>query len=114
MRTVFADSSFYIAFLVPNDSSHDLAMHWASDLELRMVSSEFVLMEVANFMSPPPQRRLFSTLLRRLRVSQSTRLVRATGGLFNEAADLYEKRPDKSWSLVDCSSFVLMQRFRLK
>jgi uncharacterized protein len=114
MRIAFADSSFYIASLIPNDLSHALAVQWANNTELRMVTSEFVLLEVANFMSQPPQRSLFSTLLQRLRISPSTRLVRATGGLFNEATDLYEKRPDKSWSLVDCSSFVLMGRFKLK
>jgi predicted nucleic acid-binding protein len=30
--------------------------------------------------------------------------------LFESGLELYEKRPDKDWSLTDCISFVVMKR----
>src|SRR5438034_108058 len=30
--------------------------------------------------------------------------------LFDHGIDLYRKRPDKSWSLTDCISFVVMEQ----
>ena len=49
-----------------------------------------------------------------IRASRNTRVVLASSELFNQAVELFNKRPDKEWSLVDCSSFVLMERFKLK
>jgi uncharacterized protein len=114
MRQVFADSGFYVALLNPRDQLHAAAIPWMQRTDLKMITSEFVLLEVGNKLSEPPLRGLFSSFLDRVRREPSIRLVRASQGLFNDAAELYRKRPDKAWSLVDCSSFILMQRFRLK
>jgi hypothetical protein len=35
-------------------------------------------------------------------------VVGLDGALFNRGLDLYARRPDKSWSLTDCISFVVM------
>jgi len=73
-----------------------------------------VLLEVANGLAGTPVRRHFEVLLHDVRTNPRVRLVRASQGLFNDAAETYQQRPDKQWSLVDCSSFILMQRFKLK
>ena len=36
-------------------------------------------------------------------------VVSTSGGLFERALDLYENRPDKEYSLVDCMSMVVMR-----
>jgi predicted nucleic acid-binding protein len=114
MKHLFVDSGFYIAWLNPDDELHPLAVPWMQRQDLRVVTSEFVLLEVAARLSQPPLRSHFSLLLQRVRLDRNTRLVRSSQGLFNDAAELYAQRPDKGWSLVDCSSFILMQRFKLK
>jgi hypothetical protein len=35
--------------------------------------------------------------------------VQVSRDLFDRGADLYEARDDKAWSLVDCTSFILMK-----
>ena len=110
---VFAHTAFYLAVSNPEDQWHSIAMEWSQNEQLRAVTSEFVMMEVANGVSSTPARQKFGALLRDVRVNRRVRLVRASQGLFNDAAVLYQRRPDKQWSLVDCSSFILMQRFRL-
>jgi hypothetical protein len=37
-------------------------------------------------------------------------VVNADRALFEAGLDLYDKRPDKDWSLTDCISFLVMQR----
>ena len=32
---------------------------------------------------------------------------------FHQAVDFYEKRLDKEWGVVDCSSFLIMQERRI-
>jgi hypothetical protein len=39
-----------------------------------------------------------------------TTIVGFSEPLFQAALDLYARRPDKGWSLTDCTSFVVMQR----
>jgi len=114
MKRVFGDTHFYIALINPADPWHGKASEWMANSDLWVLTSEFVLLEVANALSPPPQRRQFPFLLQRMRTERNIRLIRATQGLFNDAAELYGNRLDKSWSLVDCSSFVLMHRFKLR
>ena len=44
-------------------------------------------------------------------VAWSEHLVETRAGEFIESAvKLYESRPDKSWSLTDCFSFVVMEQ----
>jgi predicted nucleic acid-binding protein len=37
------------------------------------------------------------------------KIIPATTDLFQRGLRLYEKRPDKQWSLTDCTSFVTMK-----
>jgi len=41
-------------------------------------------------------------------------LVPQTSELFRDAFALYRDRPDKRWSLTDCSSFLIMDRRRIQ
>ncbi len=36
--------------------------------------------------------------------------VPLTDELYQQAFDLFRDRPDKEWGLIDCASFVVMQR----
>ena len=47
--------------------------------------------------------------VRRLENDSSVEIVAQTRAQFAKAFDLYGSRLDQSWSLVDCSSFVLME-----
>jgi predicted nucleic acid-binding protein len=53
------------------------------------------------------------TVLNILRGDQLTKIVWASTSLFDEGLGLYEKRPDKSWSMTDCMSFVTMREHGL-
>jgi len=43
-----------------------------------------------------------------LQKSAFVKIIPASSELFTKALKLYEQRPDKSWGLTDCASFVAM------
>lgn len=50
-----------------------------------------------------------ATLMRSLLADPTVRVVPHDALLMNKALSLFEQRPDKEWSLCDCTSFVVMQ-----
>jgi predicted nucleic acid-binding protein len=108
MTPVFADTSFYVAILIPSDSLHAKALAVAATMRGPIVTTEFVLLEVANFFCKVPNRSLFTQLLTNLRAATDVEIVSASGELFEHGSRLFASRPDKDWSLTDCTSFKVM------
>lgn len=109
MNIHFADTSYFLALLIPEDINHAHALACANEQSGKLVSSEYVMLEVGNFLSPQRTRHLLRPFVRALRADRRMTIVNASRTLLDEALDLYASRSDKSWSLVDCSSFVIMQ-----
>ncbi len=108
----FVDTSFYVALLSPADENHIRARELAGELG-RVVTSEFVLLETANFLVSRGQRRSFVDLHERIASDEQTQVVRASHTLLGNGLALLKRRTDKEWSLTDCTSFVIMDRLRL-
>ncbi len=109
MNRVFADTSYFIAVIVPNDVAHGRAQALAGQ-SLHLITTAWIMAELAAYLSLPPNRALFNGLLASLRANPGVDFVPATQELFDRGAELYAARTDKAWSLVDCISFVVMQR----
>ena len=108
MKPVFADTSFYVAILSPGDSLHEKARAVAATMREKIVTTEFVLIEVANFFCRMAFRPLYLELLKNLRAALDVEIVPASQELFERGVQLFETRPDKDWSLTDCTSFCVM------
>lgn len=112
MRTVFADTSYWIAPLNPRDRLHERVRQVARSLGVvRVVTSEVVLAECLNDFSRRGtfMRRLAVGLVERLRADENTTIVPQTSAQFREALALYSTRPDKTWSHTNCASIGVMQ-----
>lgn len=109
MRTAIADTSFYLALLNPADARHADAALWSQDEALHVIVSEFVLLELGNFLSKLPQRNLLSGLVEYLRDNPHTTVVPLSTAIFDAGLTLYSHRPDKEWSLTDCITFEMMK-----
>jgi predicted nucleic acid-binding protein len=108
MSAVFADASFYIAIINERDELHARARDVARALTGAIVTTDFVLTEVANFCTRVSQRPVFLRLVTNLRRAPDVEIVPASRGLFEQGLELYSKRSDKEWSLTDCMSMALM------
>ena len=108
MKTVFADTSFFLASLNPDDELHDQAIALSREVPALRLTTAFVLLEVANAMSRAGQRPQFVEFYTRLKKHSRVRIVPISQELFDRGYDLYATRKDKDWSLTDCISFIVM------
>jgi predicted nucleic acid-binding protein len=113
MNTVFADTSYFLALLIPNDASHAKALEFATTSRAPLFTTDWIIVEVGNFLTQPPVRALFLHWLDVLRRDSRETIIEASPGLLSEGIDLFARRADKYWSLTDCISFVIMSLYRL-
>jgi uncharacterized protein len=108
MSRVFADAFYFVALLNRADQYHVQATHAASQLHGEVVTTEWVLTEVADALAESASRRSVVPFIRDLAQDPGVRIVRAANGWFERGLRLYEQRPDKDWPLTDCISFAVM------
>jgi predicted nucleic acid-binding protein len=109
MKIRFADTFYFLALLNPADRANADARRWASDLSGSLLTTDWVIVEVADALAGPRQRGHFIKLWNAIRDHPAIEIVPAARPLLMSAIDLYEQRPDKAWSLTDCLSFVVMR-----
>ena len=114
MTDAFADTAFYLAAANPRDELHEAAVALARSFRGRRLTTDFVLLEVGNFLARSSDRPVFLELLERLRASALTEVVPADRALLDAGVELYRRRLDKDWSLTDCISSVVMEEHGLK
>lgn len=111
MRTVFADSFYFFALGNRHDSTHAQALSFSQTFTGRLVTTGFVLVELADGCAGTAQRRAVAAdAVQELRNNPNVIIVPFMDQLFEQGMNLYQQRPDKEWSLTDCISFVVMQR----
>lgn len=113
MKPVFADSYFYLALLNPRDSGRELAKESAKAFNGRIVTSHWVLTEVADAMCRTSDRGRFVQFFKAVSASSTLAIVAADKSHFSRGIELYASRSDKAWSLTDCISFVIMNELGL-
>src|SRR5574340_1487459 len=114
MTVLFADTSFFVAYLNPREHCHAIAVEWMTASSEPIITTEWVLADLRNFLSEGPNRRLFGALVRALWAEERVEIVRADHASFLDALSLYVRRPDKCWSFTDCASFRLMKARKTK
>ncbi|MEK6286001.1 MAG: PIN domain-containing protein [Acidobacteriota bacterium] len=110
MRTLFADTFYYIALLSPTDAAHTRAVEFTRTYNELMVTTAWIITELADGMADASNRQAFTSFYDALRVDPQVSVVQPEQDIFNEGMELYRTRPDKDWSLTDCISFVVMRR----
>jgi len=117
MTPQFIDTSYLIAVEMADDQKHAAASrHWRDLLKTRsstLVTSSYVLVEVVAYLN---NRRLHSKAVElgnNLLNSRSINLIHVDKELLYEAWGYFQKHKDKSYSLTDCISFVLMTRLEI-
>ncbi|MEW6253033.1 MAG: PIN domain-containing protein [Planctomycetota bacterium] len=114
MNEWFADTSYYVALLNRSDAHHARATALTGRLRGHFVTTEWVLLELANTFCAPPDRPRVVSLIDGLRTKRNVATFPSTPELFVRGFSLYRERIDKRWSLTDCISFVLMDELRLR
>lgn len=111
--TVFADTFALIAWLNPRDHAHALVAAYLEGFTGRLVTTEWVLMELADALSAPQARATAVAFLEAVRGDPQFEVVGYLPAVYQAGFALFAARPDKAWSLTDCISFAVMTERKL-
>ena len=109
----FVDTYAFLAWLNARDSEHARVKSYLDGFRGKLVTTEWVLVEVVDAFSIPPARETISNFLPLLRNDPMFDIVPYSTASYQAGFELFTKRKDKSWSLTDCISFAVMQRQKL-
>ena len=109
MSRVFADTFYFLAVLNRRDPAHQDALVFYGDTSLHLVTTEWILTEVADATAAPDLRAGFKELFETLEQDIQVSIIESSHELFRRGLTLYLDRPDKKWSLTDCISFTVMK-----
>ena len=110
MTTYFIDTSYVIALVNPKDEYHSWALRLSEKVnDCRFITTDLILFEVANYLAKDfkPQ---FIEIINSFIKSEDIKIIWHSGNLFKKAYEKYCRFYDKQWGLVDCLSFVIMEK----
>lgn len=113
MSALFADTFYWIALADSTDTAHWRALTLTAERATSaMVTTDEVLTEYLTFFAnaPEPFRRQVAESVERILASSVIRVIPQSRGSFLDGLALYQARPDKGYSLVDCISMQTMRR----
>lgn len=110
----FADTWYWAALLNRQDQHHQAARDLSTRIGAQpIVTSQLVMMELFAMCSRCGNdiRRACCRLVAALSTQPNITIVPYSGDQYDAALLLYEQvSNDKEWSLVDCSSFLIMEK----
>lgn len=109
MKEQFADSFVFFAMLNRHDRKHSEAVAALNATANPLVTTAWVLTELADGLCSSRTRMVFVALEERLRRDARVTIIPVSERLYGLGLELYRSRPDKDWSLTDCISFVVMR-----
>lgn len=113
LRTVFADTSYWLAITNPNDQWRNLAIKAKKSLgQVRILTTDEVLIEHLNGMAGygPCLRQKTAEVIRAIKNDPNVTVLQQSRETFLKGLDRYEKRADKSCGLTDCISMNAMDQ----
>ncbi|MCX5964799.1 MAG: VapC toxin family PIN domain ribonuclease [Cyanobacteria bacterium] len=118
-NSLFIDTSGWASIIVPTEQHHTIATHHFRQAILTqqpILTSNYIITELVALLQSPlrlPRSAIFSQV-DIIRNNTLVQHISMTPDLDKAAWELCKKRPDKPWSLVDCSSFVIMQQLNIQ
>src|SRR5260370_23356265 len=106
--TAFVDTFALIAWLNPRDDAHTVVTSYLDGFTGRLLTTEWVLMELADALSAAEARSTAVAFLQAVRADALFDVVGYVPSMYQAGFDLFATRPDKAWSLTDCISFAVM------
>jgi hypothetical protein len=109
MTAIFGDTFYFLALVNRADEAHPRCREFSERYRGAVVTTAYVLVEVADALAGPAHRVAAARFIRFLQGQSQVRIVPASEALLDRGLSLYADRPDKDWSLTDCISFAVMK-----
>lgn len=114
-RRIFVDTSYVLALFNTADEFHEKAngLKPLTEPPNHIVTTEAVILEIGNAFARQDLRKKGSSFIHGFYNTPNMEVIPITTKLIMDGLNLFDKRGDKEWGLVDCISFVVMTRFRI-
>jgi len=112
MRSVFADTLYWVAIVRPGDQWRDASTHAKEALgPVRLLTTDEILSEFLTALAGGGEvvRRQAVKMVQAIMSNPNVTVLPQSRASFLKGLGLYESRPDKSYSLVDCASMESMR-----
>ncbi len=112
MKTVFADTSYWVAIANPQDQWHKAAEQAFAALgQVKVMTTETVLVEFLTGLSNlgSDLREYGVKIVQNVFEDANVRVVPQTHDLLMKGLKRYKERPDKKYSMQDCISMIVME-----
>jgi len=116
VRTIFADTLYWVALINPKDQWHARVLAVAGTLaQARLITTDEVLVEVLNFFAERGvyARQVAASNVRAILRNANIEVIPQTLDRFVAGLALYEARQDKGYSLTDCISMLVCREHGL-
>lgn len=115
-RKIFVDTSYVLALFNTSDEFHKKAKE-LKKLTLspnKVITTEAILLEIGNALSRLNLRQKCSVFIKGFYKTENVQIIPITTALIMEGIEFFDRRIDKEWGLVDCISFVTMEKYGIK
>ena len=106
--TAFIDTFALIAWLNPSDDAHSEVAAYLTAFTGQLLTTEWVLLELADALSAPSARSTAVAFLQAVRDDRQFEVIGYSTASYQAGFELFASRSDKAWSLTDCISFAVM------
>lgn len=116
MKLVFVDTLYWVALSNTQDQWHEQAKQVAVTLKnAKFITTELVLVEFLNYFSSyqSAMRQAVAGIVTDILEDSRIEVIAFTHEIFLAGLALYEQRPDKGYSMVDCISMQVMRERNL-
>ena len=116
MKIIFADSFYWIALLSPKDTWHSRVIEWSQSYpDVSLVITDGIIDEIFAHFSKQGDilRGKVIELYQNILDEPNIQLIAYNQELRQAGIELYQKRPDKGYSLTDCISMVIMKKLNI-
>ena|SRR5436309_12224310 len=117
MESVFLDAGYLLALELARDQNHLAASaHWQRLVQSLppLVTTSYVFDEVVTFLNSRGLHAKAVEMGNNLLSTPSVRLVHINEPLFLQGWAYFQQHQDKSYSLTDCISFVVMNQLQIR
>ncbi len=115
MANLFVDTSGWGNIIDKTQPTHNLAAdiyRTARQANHKIITTNYIITELAALLASPlriPRVKAIA-FIQSLKTSPYVLILHISKDLDRKAWELFSSREDKAWSLVDCSTFVVMQQ----
>lgn len=112
---IFVDTSAWVALTDAKDRFYQRATGWfKAQTTLDFVTSNVVIVETLGWLRYNCGSRVAIETGKRLYLGKELQIEKVTSEIEQEAWLLFQKLEGRGISMIDCTSFVLMKRFKIK